>query len=438
MTLGPVPGEKAVSAVGQNDLVNATVAELSERFGQPLYLQATKPVIVRSVPEEGYEYRGRLGNSEQDLIICRYEKSEDGSVAWRDASPIKKNEFCRTYRPADGTFLNQLDLTDGVLAYLKTEPTIVFKIPEVENTVAIRTAECSREILKPGDYLALDTQGRPYKFNYHQNTSGSDPAYKLSNPSLNTTCPVQLGENLSEWECRMKQFIEAEAQIVTFRGAGSVNGIHPDDEVEGVSRVLDMLASLDSSRPIVLMYDGDTDTRDNPDIGSIFGKISDRLKCAENVFFVAVQQTSWSDGRVIESSNGTIYETYIFDDKVKGSHAALTQSSLLVSYNKYQQIFVGPVGIIGLEQLNNLARTAKTCGRRVPVSVLTGRVDPNGDNRIRQKMENQTDSSVLERLQAQLEQRSNSPLGLLSSPESLQDENIVGSLILEFSAIETP
>jgi len=178
-----------------------------------------------------------------------------------------------------------------------------------------------------------------------------------------------------EWHNRMSGLMAENARIITFRGAGTVNGIDPAAAESATVMITDYVAGLaESGTPVALIYDGDEDNRAKPDVGSVFGGVVDALHDKPNVTALAAQTKSWyypkTEGGALETATGTPLETYVFPDEMPGSHAALTQSEALADYPGYEQIFVGPAGPIAFDQLSDLNnKTANRPSEAGPVKV---------------------------------------------------------------------
>ncbi len=173
------------------------------------------------------------------------------------------------------------------------------------------------------------------------------------------------------------------------------------------------------------MYDGDEDRRDRPDIGSVFGQLADEFNKDTGVIAIAAQTKSWysppSTDAPISSANGTPFETYVFSDELEGAHKSLTQSVQLVKYPNYSQVFVGPVGQIGLEQLHDVSdkavlyRDPNLPGVKVEVFITPN--NPDVDTDLASKLEAAKDNPDLtEKIRAKIEQRQNR-YGLLCTPQ---------------------
>jgi|GEM_PF-5117364 len=121
-------------------------------------------VQIREVgTDEKYEYYGRVAVSGIDYVLQR--KQSDGS--YKDASPIKKEEFEKTYQHTLGG------------DYEKVELTRVCPVPEgVSVQIFTREGQGKSEtVTGPNEAIAFDTTGAPYKFPLTKNTSGENPAF---------------------------------------------------------------------------------------------------------------------------------------------------------------------------------------------------------------------------------------------------------------------
>lgn len=81
-----------------------------------------------------------------------------------------------------------------------------------------------------------------------------------TNLQRDTDQAQRIGLDLKPWENRMRELIDAGATIITFRGAGTVNGIAQEAEAKAVAGIRDAIIELRGKGvPVVLMYDGDGD-----------------------------------------------------------------------------------------------------------------------------------------------------------------------------------
>lgn len=235
---------------------------------------------------------------------------------------------------------------------------------------------------------------------------------------------IRLSANLHEWHERTGELMSQGARIIAFRGAGAVNGIEPRAAEAATAMLHDYVASITADgTPVVLMYDGDGDDREKPDIGSVFGGLVDSLDSDSNVTAIAAQTEGWYSPRTpnapIESAAGKPFETYVFPDDVPGAHAALTQSEALVAYPGYEQVFVGPAGPIAFNQLGDLSQKAvhRAAGAgEVRVTVLTTPNNPEVDRELNDKLGTASDDQARAKIAAKLTQRAQQPYGALFTP----------------------
>jgi hypothetical protein len=234
----------------------------------------------------------------------------------------------------------------------------------------------------------------------------------------------RIGSDLKPWQDRIDSLMSDATVIVTFRGAGSVNGIDPAAASQAVAKIRDHIINLRGMGvPVALMYDGDGDNRAKPDVGSIFGELADTFNNDSSVKFIAAQSESWfgpaDKTDPIKSANGTPYETYVFANDLPGQHASLTQSSSLVAYEQYQQIFVGPAGKIAFSQLKDLSNKIVTSrpAEMGDVKVLVYSTPNNASlsDQLQAKYETELDDGKRSKIFANIEQRRDHPFGFLCS-----------------------
>ncbi len=246
----------------------------------------------------------------------------------------------------------------------------------------------------------------------------------------------RIGLDLKLWEDRMQELINAKASIITFRGAGTVNGISPESEAKAIANIRDGIIELRSRGiPVVLMYDGDGDNRAKPDVGSVFGQVADAFQKDKGVIAIAAQTEGWyspaTPNAQISSATGTAFETYVFGDALPGAHASLTQSAQLVAYANYSQVFVGPAGQIAFKQLKDVSdkAVAYRASDIAPVTVSVF-VTPNnpaiGEQLARQLQDAAGNDQAVGKITPKLEQRKNCPFGFLCTPEGEFNVNTSG------------
>lgn len=235
---------------------------------------------------------------------------------------------------------------------------------------------------------------------------------------------IMLGTDLKAWHKRTEILMESGAQIIALRGAGTVNGIEPSAAHESVGILegyLDYM--LRKGGQVVLIYDGDQDNRQMPDIGATFGMLADKYKSNPKVALLVAQTKSWyypnQDDGPLTSQNGTPYETFVFDDQVEGGHCALTQSDMLVSYSGYEQAYVGPVGPIAFDQLQDLSQKAarRPSGvKPVNVTIISTPNNPAVGLELAAQFEKAADVDQKIKIGAKLAQRVGYPYGAFFDP----------------------
>jgi len=232
---------------------------------------------------------------------------------------------------------------------------------------------------------------------------------------------LRLGPDLHEWNERTDALMAQGARIITFRGAGTVNGIEPGAAEAATTMLHDYVASITADgTPVALMYDGDGDNRQKPDIGSVFGRLVDSMSEDPNVTAIAAQTEGWysptSPNAPIESATGKPFETYVFPDDVPGAHASLTQSEALANYAGYEQVFVGPAGPIAFNQLGDLNQKAThrpAEAGKVKVTVLATLNNPAIDAELHAQLDAAGDDQARAKVTAKLDQRTQQPYGAL-------------------------
>lgn len=228
----------------------------------------------------------------------------------------------------------------------------------------------------------------------------------------------KVGLDIQPWHDRMNELKAAGAHVIALRGAGSVNGIDPASAERATAILHDKIAKLtESGTPVALMYDGDGDNREKPDVGAVFGGLADAFKDNPNVTALAAQTEGWygePDNGPIKSATGTPYETYVFDDDLPGAHDSLTQSPGLVEYAGYEQVYVGPVGPIAEKQLKDVS--AKAAGRPaeagpIPVTIIETRNNAGLDQALQTQLEGAADDAARAKARAKITQRETQPYG---------------------------
>jgi len=227
----------------------------------------------------------------------------------------------------------------------------------------------------------------------------------------------------AEWDRRVDALIAQDAHIITFRGAGTVNGIDPSAAAEATEQLRGYVSQLaEDGTTVALMFDGDEDNRDRPDVGAVFGALVDSLQNKPNVVALAAQKQNWyyppKEGGPLETATGTPIETYVFPDSVEGEHAAMTQSTTLAKYGKFEEVFVGPAGPIAFSQLKDLSEKAVSDRSDelgpIPVTIIPTANNGELDQVFRSDLAAAGDDEAKRaKVQAKIDQRSGQPTGAL-------------------------
>jgi hypothetical protein len=253
-------------------------------------------------------------------------------------------------------------------------------------------------------------------------TSSQDPSLIAGNTAELKQATI-MGGDAHQWHERMDALMADGAHIITFRGAGTVNGIDPTAAMAATEAIKNYVSSLaEDGSTVAIMFDGDEDNRDKPDVGSVFGAVADAFKDWPSVITMAAQTKGWyypkTEGAALESANRTPYETFVFPDDMPGSHAAVTQSEALAQYPGYEQVFVGPAGPIALNQLRDV--NDKAAGRQagpMRVTVIQTPLNHQLDQLFQDQLVAASEDEARKKLQAKIDQRATYPYGALFSPE---------------------
>lgn len=228
-----------------------------------------------------------------------------------------------------------------------------------------------------------------------------------------------------QWHERMGSLMVDGARIITFRGAGTVNGIDPASATAATEVITKYVSELaKDGTTVAIIFDGDEDNREKPDVGAVFGAVADAFKDNPNVVPIVAQQKSWYypkvEGGALESATGTLFETYVFPDDLPSRHAALTQSVTLAQYSAYEQVFVGPAGPIAFNQLqdvNDKAAARPDEAGQLRVTVLETPINHELDQLFQVQIKAAADDAARAKVQAKIDQRAAHPYGALFTPE---------------------
>lgn len=217
------------------------------------------------------------------------------------------------------------------------------------------------------------------------------------------------------WNQLVDQILSKQGRIIALRGAGSINGADPEESRRLL--VKELIPRIEQARKageqVTVLFDGDPDSPQKPDIGYFAGRLLDQFGNNRNgVVFVTAQKRSWyypsEPGRNLGNANGRDYVTYVFDDgKYPGDHNTFTQDERLVASDRYEQWYIGASGDIATGQLADF--NAKVPQGQAREAVLF-RVhnNPSLDTEIQGKLAAaQGDEAKVAKFQGQLDQRRN-------------------------------
>jgi hypothetical protein len=214
------------------------------------------------------------------------------------------------------------------------------------------------------------------------------------------------------FEARMQQAIDRQSAIIALRGAGSTGGIDPEAAAHVLDDLLIPRVEEDLRRgPVAIIYDGDPDNREKPDIGSVAGGLRDYFddrRGDQGVSFLTAQRRDWyyptTPGSNLTNANGLPYETFVFPEGVyEGDHNSFTQSKLLARYRRYRQVYVSG-GPIATEQLGDYANKVPA-GSPMNVVVVRALINRALSAEIGDKLAQATTDAQRQKFEAMLEQR---------------------------------
>jgi len=225
------------------------------------------------------------------------------------------------------------------------------------------------------------------------------------------------------WDEVMRTMLMESSHIIALRGAGSHNGISVADAAMIVER--ELIPRIDKylqDGGVSIIFDGDDDDPEYPDIGHIAGRLRDYFD--GKVDFYAVQKLSWyryskdlPAMRPLHSWSGNPYRTVLFpDDIFAGEHDHFSQNRTLTRSHKYEQWYVGACGEIATRQLFDYSVGVKR-GHGHKAILFKAPVSAEQEKVILQRLEESTDPERTKRLLNSLERRREYPYGTLFTPE---------------------
>jgi len=226
------------------------------------------------------------------------------------------------------------------------------------------------------------------------------------------TNKVIFDDSKQAWDDLTTELLKESGHIIVLRGAGSVNGADKNESDKLIKKeLIPIIERYLGKGQVTIMYDGDPDDLENPDIGYFMGRIADRFKNENSISFIAVQKRSWyypeEENGNLTNANGVQYITYVFEDgEYDGDHNAFTQDKKLVDFEKYEQWYIGASGDISAEQLrdfnNKISQGEKRC-----VFLFRVRNNQALDEKIRSKIDNAKEGEDVSKFIRQLKQREN-------------------------------
>lgn len=221
----------------------------------------------------------------------------------------------------------------------------------------------------------------------------------------------------SAWDKKIEEVIQKYEHIIALRGAGSWNGMDKNAAEEILENELIPRIKKDlESGSVAIMYDGDDDSLEKPDIGYIMGRLRDAFanESDQKVLFLAAQKRSWyypsEPGKNLANAHGRQYETFVFEDgKFPGEHSRFTQSETLVNAPGYEQWYIGASGQIASEQLGDFSSKVNE-GKKRKAVVFRAPINEAIAGEIENKLETARgagDEAKIQRFQMITEQRKN-------------------------------
>lgn len=217
------------------------------------------------------------------------------------------------------------------------------------------------------------------------------------------------------WNHLVDQILSRDGKIIALRGAGSINGADVNEakillENELIPRIE---KAISENGHVTILFDGDSDSPEKPDIGYFAGRLLDKFGNNKNgVTFIAVQKRSWyfprKEGGNLSNASGSQFVTYVFEDGAyPGDHNTFTQDERLVQSDKYEQWYIGASGDIATSQLQDYDSKVPEGQKRVAV-LFRVKNNPVLDSEIQGKLEvarTAGDEVKIKKFEGQLVQR---------------------------------
>lgn len=231
------------------------------------------------------------------------------------------------------------------------------------------------------------------------------------------------------WEGMMDEMLAGSRHIIVLHGAGSFNGI----SIADANRIVfgELVPRLNAYRKdgrVSVIYDGDNDDPQYPDIGNIMGRLRNTL--LGWVDWYAVQMYGWyryrendtpagiePELKPLHSASGNEYRTVIFPDKTfEGDHDHFSQHPRLCCAPSYEQWYVGACGLIASKQLADYSTKVADAPGEHKAVIFRAPVSVEQEKKIQRKLAEEADPVKIQRLKESLECRAANPYGLLCTP----------------------
>jgi len=236
------------------------------------------------------------------------------------------------------------------------------------------------------------------------------------------------------WMTDIAEAIDQDSTVYTVRGVGATGRMEQDAFDRIMGALVPLVAEERTKRPVLILYDGDTDNPEAIDIGHIVGALADefrgkRKRSQHKVSFKAAQMRTWYGPLVPEanlaSHNLSPIKTYVFEPGLHpGEHSWFTQSDQLAAYPRYHQLYIGASGAIAAEQMfTYLAKVPP--GHNPNITLFRAQVDRAYSKEIGEKLraaKTEADRQKLERMEAQ---RTTNPFGMLHTSLGIFKEELL-------------
>jgi hypothetical protein len=242
-----------------------------------------------------------------------------------------------------------------------------------------------------------------------------------------TKTPAVFDSTGELWEGMVDEMLTEPCHIIALRGAGLFNGIpYANADVIAYGRLIPKISEYLYKGRVSVIYDGDNDDFDYPDVGYIMGRLREHhYSFIRQVNWYAVQMASWYKYRnglpalkPLHSANGNEYQTVVFPDKTfEGNHDHFSQHPRLVRSSSYEQWYVGACGLIASHQLADYSAKVAGIPGRHKATIFRAPVSVEQEEKILRKLTEEHDPVKIQRLKDSLERRRANPHGLLCTPD---------------------